>query len=173
MGIVDVLKIADLIQILILIVLIVTAYFALKGINETKNIHKETLLWNKKNKTIDILNEFRKITPSLTRERFAKFNIPGSPIPLEEIKKAIEEDRRIKSEIGKYLNHHEGIAIGIKQNLYEEEVVKLARKTSFCQTYSEFEEYINEVRKVSNPKTWINFENLTKKWKENEVQQSI
>jgi len=76
----------------------------------------------------------------------------------------MKEDQKIKSEIIGYLNHHEGIAIGIKQDLFNEDVVKYARKTSFCQTYSEYKEYIKYRREISNPIAWINLENLTTEW---------
>jgi len=98
---------ADGIQLCILLVLVITAAIALWELRQTRKIHKETLLWNKKNKTIDTLNDFRKLKPIATRTKFAAyFKKPGTPIPLTEILQAIEENPNIRSEIIEYLNHH-------------------------------------------------------------------
>ncbi len=162
--------IADLIQISILITLVVTAYFAVKGINRTKRIHQDTLVWNKKNKTIDTLNEFRKIKPNLVKIKFKDFlDNPKQSIPIKDLLKEIKKDPRIGFEIDEYLNHYEGIAIGIKQNLYDGEMVKLARKTSIYNTWIQYKEYIEYFRK-DNDKLWDNFESLANQCNDNELQ---
>ncbi len=158
-------EIADTIQLAILIVLIITAIIALKEISETKNIHKESLLWNKKNKTIDVLNDFRKVIPHLTKKCFSTYlKHPNKKIPVKVILEGISGEHKIKSEIGEYINHHEGLAIGISSNLYDEDLIKTARKTSFFQTWIQYEAYIDHRRQVSNPNAWKNFEELVNKW---------
>ncbi len=161
---------ADFIQLLILLVLIMTAYIALKELHETKNIHRETLEWNRKNKTITVLNEFRKINISVLRETFNKHTkIPGTTISLTLIIDEIKNNAEVKSSIIRFLNHHEGLALGIKLGLYDREMIKLARKTSFIQNYNEYIEYIKYRREISNPNAWKNFEELVKKWSKNEL----
>ena len=162
----ELLVIADWIQILILITLIITAWFALKAINETKNIHKETLLWNKKNKTIDVLNDFRKVRPEKAKLIFNYHSVgPNETISLKAILNAINEDPEIGSEIVEYLNHFEGIALGVKNELYDEKLVKKARGETFYQTWVQYHEYIYHRREISNPKAWDKFEEILKDWK--------
>lgn len=167
-------QIADIIQVLILVVLIITAVIALKEISETKNIHKETLLWNKKNKTIDVLNDFRKVIPHKTKKHFKKqLKQPNKTIPCEEILGEIAQEAKIKSEIVEYLNHHEGLAIGIINGLYNEDLIKKARRTSFFQTWIQYEEYIAHRRKVSNSEAWKNFEEIVNKWGVNDYMEKL
>jgi hypothetical protein len=157
-------EIADLIQVIILVVLAFTAGFALKAIYETRNIHKETLEWNKKSLTINILKELREIKFDETKQIFFEYTNYGTEIPLGEILKAIEKNPVIKTEIVAYLNHHSGIAIGINQGLYDDEIVNKSRKNSFLQVYTEFKNYIYYRREVSNENAWIDFEKLVIKW---------
>ena len=157
---------ADFIQLGILIVLIITAYIAIREIIETKNIHSDTLLWSKRNKTIDVLNEFRKVIPHITKTNLSdQLKNPNQTIPLQVILSKVETEPKIESELGEYLNHHEGLAIGIDTDLYDEELVLKARRTSFFQTWIQYKEYVDHRRKENkNPKTWKNLERLVIRW---------
>ena len=162
--------IADYIQILILIVLIVTAYVGIREIKEGRKIHEEILDWNRKNKTQDTLNELRKFPNPLLATSFKDtFNNPGIPIPLEIIQKEIEKDRQVKVQIIRRLNAQEGLSRGVYLSLYDEEMVKLSRKTSMTQIFYEYKEFIDERRKVSNPNAWKNYEQLVNKWEKDEL----
>ncbi len=158
-------EIADIIQLFILIVLVVTAYFAIKTTSETRKIHEETLLWNKKNITIEALQNLREVNIEETREKFISYIDKGKEIPIEEILKVIKENPKISTEIIKYLNYHQVISLGIKKNLYDEELVRLSRKISFLQTYTEFKNFIKYRRSISNKNAWKEYEELVELWK--------
>lgn len=157
---------ADLIQLIILIILAITGIVAIWEIHSTKEIHRETLEWNKKNRTYNTLAEFRQLKPHLSREEFKDIlKKPSTKIPIERILSAIDKNSKIRSEIIEYLNHHEGIANGISNNLLDENLVKSTRSSSFIQTFNEYQEYILHRRKLSSPTAWEEFEKLVTKWK--------
>lgn len=153
------------IQIGILVILIIIVFLVLLEIRAIRKIHDDTLKWRKKKKTYEIINEMRKFRPDIAREKFKAFLLkPGTTIPIEVIKRAIEEDPRVRTEIIELINLHEGIANGIENNLLDETIVKENRGRTFKRTFQEYREYIFYRRTISAPTAWIEYEELVKKW---------
>lgn len=161
MEILDIFETDDYIQILILFVLVVTAYFALKGINETKNIHKETLNWNRMYQTQNILKELNDSFVPL-KYKFTPQDLDTSFL-IEEVMSVIE-DRDLVSKIDKRLNSYESIARGIRLGLYDEELVKLSRRTVLVGKFFNNKNYIEHFRKRRNKRIYRNLEWLAEKW---------
>ncbi|MEM9078751.1 MAG: DUF4760 domain-containing protein [Bacteroidota bacterium] len=155
---------SDIIQILILVTLVYTAYAAIKSLNETKKIHFNNLDWNKKNRSVDIMKEFRDFKNKMNSELQLNIYTNNVELELDEILNRIKKSKSYESSLNNYLNFYEGISIGILKGLYDEEIIKSSRKTTFIHTYNEFKNYILYRRKTNNSVAWRNFEILIKKW---------
>ncbi len=79
-------------------------------------------------------------------------------IPLEEL-----TQKNIELLIYKLLIFYENLARGVLQNVYDEEVIKKARKDSMIRTYRAFYSYIKNRRKMQD-NAFHCFEKVVRKW---------
>lgn len=79
-----------------------------------------------------------------------------------------DSERKAKLEVDNFLNHYELIAISISQNILDEEFYKDWMRSTYIKHYKESEAYIEGIRK-DNPKAYICFEGLAKKWQKQDA----
>lgn len=64
-----------------------------------------------------------------------------------------------------YLNHYESLARGVNMGIYDEEVIRVARKSLMIKEFRLWEGYIEDYRKrFDRPLAWCEFERLVKRW---------
>lgn len=85
--------------------------------------------------------------------------------PFKEFILALDKNPTNRQALISILNLFEYIAIVIKYGLADEEILKKAFKTSFCDYYERLKRYIMWRRKKS-PFYYINYEELAKKWEQ-------
>lgn len=149
-------------QVIGIFAVVITILYASRQIKISKNIHKETLDWNRKTTTENALNnrQDKELRLFLTK-RFKSYVEKGIlVIPLAEIQSAISSDINVQLEIHSYLNKYERISRGIKNNLYDREMIVETMKYIIVKVYFNYKEYIEHRREVANKNAWKNFELL-------------
>ncbi len=85
-------------------------------------------------------------------------------VPLKKLND-LYDDLQNRSKLTDILNTYEGLARGVNLRLYDEKLVKIARKSNTLAVYSIFREFILHRRLESNnPELWDEFEKLVLKW---------
>jgi len=78
---------------------------------------------------------------------------------------------RDRDAIRKVLNFHEHMAVGIKNNIYDEKVLKEQRYTSTVELWKMIESFVLKRREITKSDTlYQEFEVLAKKWKKNKLE---
>lgn len=148
------------------IAIVVSIIYASIQIKLSRNIHKETLDWNRKTLTENELNNrYDKETREYLAKKFQRYVEVGiSKIPLFEIQNAIVSDINVQLQIHSYLNKFERISRGNKNGLYDEELIIEAVKYVIVKVYFNYIEYIEHRRENANPSAWESFEALAKEF---------
>ena len=73
--------------------------------------------------------------------------------------------------MNRLLNYYEALANGIENNIYDEYLIKSARRGAMIRTYTAFKECIEHDRREGAPRVYICFESLIIKWINEERQQ--
>ncbi|MES2387819.1 MAG: DUF4760 domain-containing protein [Bacteroidota bacterium] len=160
-------------QLVTRIAVIVGLFFTARQIKNTIKIHKDNLNWNKRKAAQDALlsNNQNDIVGKL-RESIDYNNITN-PLSLEVINQKISEDREIQNSIQRLLDMYEAFSRGILQSIYDEEVIKNARKNSMIRAWNIFQVYIKDRREKINKSAWCEFESLVNRWKHEQTGKDI
>lgn len=86
------------------------------------------------------------------------------PIPIKDINEKLKENHSMKVHLMRLLNFYEGLANGIDMGIYEEIVIKEARRSSMIRTYTAFKEFAEYHRQEISPMVFVKYEALVKKW---------
>ena len=86
-------------------------------------------------------------------------------IPIEEILEALKREPELKVELHDLLNYYEGLARGIAQGIYDEQVIKAGRYGAMRRAYRAFLPYII-YRRAENKssRAWVDLESIILKW---------
>jgi hypothetical protein len=96
---------------------------------------------------------------------FDTLNIKES-IPLDKILTSIQKDKSIQIKINHVLNSYEALARGIAHSVYDEQIIKDARRGMIIRQYNTYCNYIENRRQVlSNQNIYRDLESLVNKWK--------
>lgn len=155
-------QLSIIIQIAGIIAVVVTLLYASRQIKTSKNIHKETLDWNRKTTTNNELNNRQdKELRLFLMKQFQPYVEKGiTVIPISEIENAIKSDLNVQLQIHSYLNKYERISRGINNGLYDKAMVVETMKYIIVKVYFNYRDYIKYRRKIANKNAWKNFENL-------------
>lgn len=140
-------KLSDLIQILMLMVVLVQLYFMNKAFLAD---HER----RKKQATIEYVNTIRKIYRDLTNNLTRKFS--NQSINLDSI------DDETSEEIQELLSTLEHLSVGINTGVYSYKIIKRMTGTFFVNRYHQLLPYIKDAQKIQ-PTRFIEFERLCKK----------
>ncbi len=121
--------------------------------------------WNRRKAAQDAVDSVEHIaadTPLLD----CKFQTMGKhdPIPLQKILDACESTVEVQTAIHRRLNWFESLAGGVKQGVFDEEVIRDAYERVFRNTYSQFSEYIRHRRNSDSYDAWSEFGHVIERW---------
>lgn len=121
--------------------------------------------WNRRKAAQDLTMDLNKIigNTEILHQKLQFIN-KKQPIPLDAIINLIEENPIIQLKLQKVLNIYNSVSRGVIHGVYDESIIKKARKKTMIQTYSAFSNYINYRRNESIDTLWSDFEALTLKW---------
>jgi hypothetical protein len=137
---------------------------AISGLNmiATTSIAYLVYRFTKKNSTQQALNMLNAEIKDLDQSLTTKFP-PDKNITLEDIERANKNDSKTRAEIFEFLNAYEAIAAGVNRRLYDESIVRVARKDALMGTYRRFKSFIEDRRK-KYPQAWEQLKFLAEKW---------
>lgn len=125
--------------------------------------------WNRRKAAQDALKEYNQSIISIElQSEFDYLNCVES-IPLKKIEEGFNKHQNLRAELHKLLNFYEGLARGIFQKVYDEEVIKAARYNAMKKVFRAFNSYITHRReKSSSLFAWSDLESLLVRWKADE-----
>lgn len=133
-----------------------------------KLTHKENLEWNRRIETQKALTEYNlhQVAPDLNMA-FNFINVER-PHRIDDLRDGFSKDPKLQSQCHSLLNANEGFARGIRQGVFDDEIVRSARKTAMIRTYTAFKEYIDHRRLENNYSAYREFEDLVNRWRNEE-----
>jgi hypothetical protein len=120
--------------------------------------------WNRRMASQAALKEYNQsMLFSGLQSEFDYLNCTES-IPLSKIEKGFKNHPDLQKELHQLLNFYEGLARGVFQNIYDDEVIKTGRRTAMMNALRAFSSYIESRRKTSSPSVWTDLESLVAQW---------
>ena len=120
--------------------------------------------WNRRMASQAALKEYNQsILSSGLQSEFDYLNCTES-IPLSKIKDGFDKHPDLQTELHQLLNFYEGLARGVFQNIYDDEVIKAGRRSAMMKALRAFNSYIESRRKTSSPTAWTDLESLVAQW---------
>lgn len=130
----------------------------------TKEIHRENHEWSRRLAAQEALREYSySVVSGPLQEEFDYLNIT-EPLSLASIEQKFGEHRSLQKDLHQLLNFYEGLARGINQGLFDEEIVKSARKNSIVMADKSFQNYIAKRRTEMNSTAWRQLSSIASKW---------
>lgn len=138
---------------------------ALVQIADTRRIHQDNHDWNRRLAAQEALRSYNySLLSSPIQMVFNYLNV-SEPIPLKNIQLEFDKDKTLQSDLHQLLNFYEGLARGIHQALFDEDVVKAARKNAMVMVEKGFLNYIENRREEVNQYAWSELSAIIGKWK--------
>ncbi|WP_161489411.1 DUF4760 domain-containing protein [Sulfitobacter sp. EhC04] len=97
------------------------------------------------------------------QEEFDYFN-RNEPVPVQEVKSKFVKGSTVQADLIKLLNFYESLSRGIHQNIFDEEVIRIARQRAMTKAHNSFFAYIEDRRRQANPKAWSELTSIVRKW---------
>ena len=120
--------------------------------------------WNRRMASQAALKEYNQsILSSSLQSEFDYLNCSES-IPLKKIEEGFNKHPELQKELHQLLNFYEGLARGIFQNIYDDEVIKAGRRNAMMKALKAFNSYIESRRRTSSPSAWTDLESLVAQW---------
>jgi len=126
--------------------------------------HRDNHDWNRRIESQKALVHYNTTVMSTKLNEMFDFMNINKSIPLDKIMSEIEKSKETQNLIHRYLNIYEGYARGIIQGIYDEELIKNARRGVMVKTYLRFKEYIEFRKQQWGPTAWKELESMANKW---------
>lgn len=146
---------------LVFIGLLFTAY----QVRLVRQVNESNHDWNRRKAAIDIavrLNEF--IPGKYLIEKSLNFTTRTDPYSLSELEDKFSETEELRQAIHQSLNYFEYLAVGIKQGIFDEEVIKRMWWLTMKSNFQLLKPYIDYWRKNKHPFIWRFMEEYIDKW---------
>ena len=134
----------------------------LEKIQET---HRQNHDWERRIAAQSAVNEYSSVVD--TKDLKSEFDYLNRTdvIPLAELQGAFERCSDMQGSLNKMLNYYERLARGVRQGIYDEELIKAARLTAMKKVLRVFGPYIEHRRKEFSPNAWADLDALVDEWK--------
>ena len=152
--------------------IVLSVLYLARQIKIASEIHKENHEWNRRIETKHALDSFNRMEAVVTLNEEFGFMSQKHPIDVKTINDKLKQDHSLQVHLLRLLNFYEGLANGIDMGIFEELVIKEARRGAMIRTYTAFSDFIEYHREEINPMAFIKYEALVAKW-EKEGKQSI
>ena len=137
---------------------------ARKALELSLKVHSADHDWNRRMAAQDTLKEYNQSTiTSLLQKNFDYLNRKEA-IPLTEVEAKMSSNPELQNELHQLLNFYEGLARGVFQQIYDEDVIKSGRRGAMIKALRAFGSYIEDRRVKFSPKAWCELESLVAKW---------
>ena len=126
--------------------------------------HNDNHDWNRRIATQNALRDFNNSVSLDELQKEFNFLNRKQPIPVEEITKAFLDKPDLQLQTHTLLNQYETFARGIFLGIYDEILIKNARKGSMERTFNSFKEYVQHRRNEVGSAAYIEYEKMLDKW---------
>ena len=155
-------------NIVLLIVGFIFAYLQLRGARaeiRTLNVHHaDNHDWNRRHAAQEALRNYNySLLSSPLQTSFDYLNSLDS-IPVSQIEDKFSENTDLQSDLHQLLNYYEALARGINQGIFDEDVVKSARRNAMVRCERSFRNYIEKRRQNVSPRAWVELSHITTRW---------
>lgn len=122
--------------------------------------------WNRRKAAQDITTAFneRVHQPELL-EKLLQYNERKKPIPADDLLAAFKASPSLGLTVHTLLNYYEALARGINQQIFDEKVIKAAKRSVMIRTFRLFEPYIKQ-RRLFTSDAWSELEGMVVTWEE-------
>ena len=160
--------ILGLLNLFLLLVGFIFAYFQLRGakieIRTLNAHHADNHDWNRRYAAQEALRNYNySLLSSPLQTSFDYLNSLDS-IPVSQIEEKFAENTELQSDLHQLLNYYEALARGINQGIFDENVIKSARRNAMVRCERSFRNYIEKRRQNVSPRAWIELSHITMKW---------
>ncbi len=135
-----------------------------KQIKMQSEIHRQNHEWNRRIETQKALDVYSRLESVVTLNKKFEFMQKKHAIPCEEILIAVE-DGSMRVHVARLLSYYENLSNGVALGIYDESIIKSARRTVMITTHEAFSAYMDYERKERNPLAYTQFRTLIDKWK--------
>jgi uncharacterized protein YfaT (DUF1175 family) len=133
-------------------------------ISEIARIDTQQHDWNRRLAAQDALRHYDYTWfSSPLQSEFDYFN-QDDAIPVKQVLKKFKENEEVQSYLIRLLNYYEALARGINQGIFDEQVIKCARRNAMIKAHRSFRNYIDHRRKNANEMAWVELSDLVTKW---------
>lgn len=131
-------------------------------LKQNSEIHKQNHLWNRMIASQNALLEHGSTKSNLLLKDLDIINRKEA-IPLNELQAKFTENPELQNSVHLLLNIYESFARGVRQGIYDEEIIKNARKSTMITHLKSFSAYIDFLQ-TKQPKVLIELITLVNKW---------
>lgn len=146
-------------------------FFAYKQLKANYEIKLADYEWNKRLEAKYILREYGNLSVDLLVDKFDFLN-RKTPIPIDEIDKAIQENKQVQKQLHGLLNFYEGLAHGITHKIYDNDVIRSSRQGTMRNTVRVFSLYIERRRDERSNNAWGDLTRLIQEWDNESVRRT-
>ena len=141
-----------------------------KALEQSAEAHKADHAWHRQIAAQEALAQY---STSVYLSRLAKeFNYleigRSACVDLDLVEERFKAEPDLRQDLHALLNFYESLARGVIQGLYDEDVIKAARKGAMERAYTGFKCYIDARRKTGSPKAWLDLQVLIERWESSE-----
>jgi len=151
---------------------IVSVFYLSKQVKIANKSHQDNHEWNRRIETKHALDSYNRLEAVMQLNDAFDFTSVRHAIKRDVILDKFKAIPQLKIHLTRLLNYYEGLANGVDMGLYEEVIIKEARRGGMIRTYNAFSDYIKYDRAEHNPMAFVKYEALVKKW-EKEGQQGV
>lgn len=153
------------IQAVALLLLAGTLFFTGRQVSAAATELRANHDWHRRIAAQDALMQQRQhVLDSGLLEKEFQHTTTRDPIPLEKINSAINALPELRRALHSYLNYYEALARGVRQAVYDEEIIKAGCRGIMTRNWIRFGHYIAHRRNAGSPKAWLETELLLNQW---------
>ena len=140
-------------------------FFATRQLRFLVASYRDLHDWNRRKAAQDAIEKYRDVQEEnlLLHDKFRVME-SNDPIPLSDIQAECAGDAGVRTALHRRLNYFEALAVGCRQGVYDEDVVRVALEDMFGRSITQFKAYIDHRRGVGQKNVWREFEQLAEKW---------
>ena len=152
------------------ILLAFSVLYAARQVQLLRRQHEDNHDWNRRLAAQQTILEYREIQSMVeTMSEHFDFHNRTEGIPVADFEAKFKEVNHLQSRLHTVLNYFEALARGVRQDIYDEKVIKNSFRGHMIRVYESFKYYIeSRRRKLHNPKIWVELEELSESWRKEE-----
>lgn len=143
---------------------IISVFYLASQVKIATKAHKENHEWNRRIETKHALDSYNRLESVMLLNEAFSYMGERHAIDKDIILKKLKEEPALRVHLMRLLNFYEGLANGIDMGLYEEVIVREARRGNMIRTHTAFKKFMNYHRSEVNELAFIKYKALVEKW---------